>query len=151
MKRAKLKRASTILILVSSISIGMWIIISSLNENIMFFYTPTELQTYIITSENIRVGGIVKPSSVRKIYKNKKHATSFVVTDCTNDIEVHHQGILPSLFREGQGIVAIGKLTNKDIFESKTLLAKHDENYSPKKPIDSRMEASICNPKNFKR
>lgn len=151
MKRTKLKRASIILILVSSISIGVWIIISSLNENIMFFYSPTELRTSSVTSKNIRVGGIVKPNSVEKIYRNQKHTTSFVLTDCIHNITVHHQGILPSLFREGQGIVAIGKLTNNEIFESKTLLAKHDENYSPKKPIDNKMEVSICNPKNFKK
>ena len=151
MKRAKLKRALIIITLLSSISVGVWIIISSLNENIMFFYTPTDLQTNIITQKNIRIGGIVKPNSIKKSHKNGEHVTIFTITDCDNDIIIRHRGILPSLFREGQGIVSIGRMTKNNIFVSEKLLAKHDETYTPKKPVDSKNEIPLCNPKNFKR
>jgi cytochrome c-type biogenesis protein CcmE len=151
MKRAKLKRALIIITLLSSISAGVWIVMSNLNQNIMFFYTPTDIQTSTIRKQNIRVGGIVKPHSIKKFYKNKKHIIAFTITDSTNDIIIHYQGILPSLFREGQGIVAIGRMVENNIFISEKLLAKHDENYTPKKPVDSKSKISLCNPKSFKR
>ncbi|MCH9753312.1 MAG: cytochrome c maturation protein CcmE [Alphaproteobacteria bacterium] len=151
MKKPKLKRTLTLLTLLSSISIGLWIVMSSLNENITFFYTPTELLSKNLLKRDIKVGGIVKPGTIKKLHHNGKHKIVFTITDCINDIDIHYHGILPSLFREGQGIVSVGRIKDSKIFIAEKLLAKHDENYAPKKPINSANDTFLCNPKNFKK
>lgn len=139
MKNRKTKRTVTILVLVSFVSIGVWILATNLNQSITFFYTPSELQD-VSTHGNIRLGGIVRPNSIKK----SGISISFIITDCTKDISVHYKGILPSLFREKQGIVALGRLDNSNIFQATQLLAKHDENYSPKGLEKNISEESLC-------
>ena len=98
-----------------------------LQDNILFFYTPTEiLQKNPNQNKKLRLGGLVQENSVIK--KNIK--TQFVVTDLKTSITVTYQGILPDLFREGQGVIANGYLKGKT-FEATEVLAKHDENYMP--------------------
>ena len=98
-----------------------------LQDNILFFYTPSEiLNKDLKLNEKVRLGGLVKENSVRR--NNIK--INFTITDLKKDIEVTYEGLLPDLFREGQGVIVKGYLQN-NIFEASEVLAKHDENYMP--------------------
>ncbi len=122
--------------MLSLCSIGVYIILSNLNDNIVFFYPPSEISK-IKKNSKVRVGGIVKNGSITREINNK---IRFIITDYSEELEIIYQGILPALFREGQGIVAEGTLQPTRSFLAKKLLAKHDENYMPpqiKQHIDS--------------
>ena len=98
-----------------------------LQDNILFFYTPSEiLQKNLKQNEKVRLGGLVEENSV--VRNNIK--INFTITDLKKNIEVSYEGILPDLFREGQGVIVNGYLKN-NIFEASEVLAKHDENYMP--------------------
>ena len=98
-----------------------------LQDNILFFYTPSEiLQKNLKQNEKVRLGGLVEENSI--IRNDIK--INFTVTDLKKNIEVSYEGILPDLFKEGQGVIVNGYLKN-NIFEASEVLAKHDENYMP--------------------
>ena len=98
-----------------------------LQDNILFFYTPSEiLQKNLRQNEKVRLGGLVEENSI--VRNNIK--INFIITDLKKNIEVSYVGILPDLFREGQGVIVNGYLKN-NIFEASEVLAKHDENYMP--------------------
>ena len=98
-----------------------------LQDNILFFYTPSEiLQKDLKQNEKVRLGGLVEENSVTR----NDTKINFTITDLKKTIEVTYEGILPDLFREGQGIIVKGYLQN-NIFEATEVLAKHDENYMP--------------------
>ena len=98
-----------------------------LQDNILFFYTPSEiLQKNLKQNEKVRLGGLVEENSVVR----NDIKINFTITDLKKNIEVSYEGILPDLFREGQGVIANGYLKN-NIFEASEVLAKHDENYMP--------------------
>tara|TARA_Y100000768_G_scaffold369481_1_gene334443 strand:+ start:6488 stop:6898 length:411 start_codon:yes stop_codon:yes gene_type:complete len=106
---------------------GISLILYSLNSNLDFFFTPTELKNNNIPPEKrIKIGGMVLEGSVER----NGSKISFVITDYENSIKVIFDGIVPDLFQEGSGVVALGFLNNK-IFYAKEVLAKHDENYMP--------------------
>tara|TARA_B100000482_G_scaffold131901_1_gene96087 strand:+ start:726 stop:1136 length:411 start_codon:yes stop_codon:yes gene_type:complete len=106
---------------------GISLILYSLNSNLDFFFTPTELKNNNIPPEKrIKIGGMVLEGSVER----NGSEISFVITDYENSIKVIFDGIVPDLFQEGSGVVALGFLNNK-IFYAKEVLAKHDENYMP--------------------
>jgi cytochrome c-type biogenesis protein CcmE len=108
---------------------GVCIVLSNLTDNIIFFYPPSDLSTISTSGDNkIRVGGMVEDSSVR--YTDS--GIEFYLTDYKKNVKVLFSGMLPALFREGQGIVAEGVFdAKKNIFLASQLLAKHDENYMP--------------------
>ncbi len=109
--------------------ISLLFIINNFRENIVFFYSPTELQNIQKKERTIRIGGLVKEGSVKKI---DALTTQFIVTDLNQDLSVEYIGILPDLFRDNQGVVAKGKFDlGKNRFFSRELLIKHDENYMP--------------------
>ena len=109
--------------------IALVFIILNFRDNIVFFYSPSELKAVEVEEKQIRVGGLVVEGSVRKINASN---TVFTITDLEDDLVINYQGLLPDLFREGQGIVAKGKLdTKKNEFYSNDLLVKHDEKYMP--------------------
>jgi len=124
----KRNRIFTILIILSLCSIGVYFILSNLNDNIVFFYPPSEISKIENKRGKVRVGGIVKNGSITRKTDNKIH---FIITDYSEELEIIYQGILPALFREGQGIVAEGNLKLPKSFLAIKLLAKHDENYMP--------------------
>ena len=106
---------------------GISLILYSLNSNLDFFFTPTELKNNNIPPEKrIKIGGMVLEGSVER----NGSEISFVITDYENSIKLIFDGIVPDLFKEGSGVVALGFLNNK-IFYAKEVLAKHDENYMP--------------------
>lgn len=108
------------------VTAGVYMILYNLEESIVFFYPPSKIHNVNI-DKDLRVGGVIKIGSITK--KNIKDI-SFVITDNIKDLTVSYSGILPPMFREGQGVVAQGKVIN-GIFIANQLLTKHDENYKP--------------------
>ena len=132
----KSQRLFILLFFLLLIFVATFLVLKSLEDNIVYFFSPTEIKDKVVTNDNkltknIRVGGLVKENSV---LKNGKKVI-FKISDGSNEIVVNYEGILPDLFREGQGVVAFGKV-NKDSFKAIEILAKHDENYMPKEVSD---------------
>ena len=120
-----------VLILITLVLLGAAVLLILFNtkKNIVFFYTPTELIEKKITSgDKVRIGGYVKDSSLNKISLNQYE---FKITDNENNLSVFYQGILPDLFKEGQGIVIEGLIENQSTINALRVYAKHDENYMP--------------------
>jgi len=112
-----------------SLSIIIIIVLKSLEENVVYFFSPTEIynKSSISNSEKIRIGGLVKIGSIAK----DNTITNFIITDLKNEIIVSYSGLVPNLFSEGKGVVAEGKLRDKKYIIADKILAKHDENYMP--------------------
>ena len=123
------KRASLLAILLLTSVIGIFLILSALNKNILYFNSPTDIKTSqdINFDKKIRVGGMVKKDTL----KIKDQEIRFIITDFKNEINVSFKGTIPNLFAEGKGVVAEGKLQDKKFFVADRILAKHDENYMP--------------------
>jgi cytochrome c-type biogenesis protein CcmE len=104
-------------------------VLKSLEENVVYFLSPTEIiiKENISFNKKIRVGGLVKENSIT----NDQTSVNFIVTDLNNEIIVSYSGSLPNLFSEGKGVVVEGKLRDKKYFIANKILAKHDENYMP--------------------
>lgn len=137
--KPKYKRLSLILFSLVVASLGLWLILDNLNQNIVFFLTPTELKEQY-DNKVIRVGGMVKENSIIKL--DDGLTTRFTITDMKTDLVIQYTGLLPSLFREKQGVVAKGILNKNNIFIAEELLAKHDENYMPKEIAQGYMKAA---------
>ena len=107
----------------------IFLILRSLEENVVYFFSPTEIynKANISFDKKIRIGGLVKKNSVSK----KDTSINFIITDLKKEIVVSYNGIVPNLFSEGKGVVAEGKLKDKKYFIADKILAKHDENYMP--------------------
>jgi cytochrome c-type biogenesis protein CcmE len=121
-------RLITISVILFLCSSGVYFILSNLNDNIVFFHPPSEIDKIQLDNNKIRVGGLVKEGSIIKISDSE---IIFTITDHIADLKITYKGLLPALFREKQGIVAEGLLVNPNLFKAKRLLAKHDENYTP--------------------
>lgn len=108
--------------------------LAALKDNLVFFYSPTDVkEKHIEAGRRFRVGGLVEQGSVVK----EGEVVRFVVTDLVNRLPVTYTGLLPDLFREGQGVVAEGRLGEDKGFIAETVLAKHDENYMPPEVAES--------------
>lgn len=137
MKR-KHKRLTFVAIAGVLIAISAGLVLTAFEENIVFFRTPTDIvENKVQQDQRIRLGGLVEEDSVEQ---GADGLVNFRVTDTANAVAVSYQGILPDLFREGQGVVAEGKLAG-DIFVADEVLAKHDENYMPPEVADAIKEA----------
>ncbi len=123
------KRASLLAVFLFASLVAIFLILSSLNKNILYFNSPTDIKESqdIDYNKKIRVGGMVKKNSLNINDKEIK----FLITDLKNEIEVSFKGTIPNLFAEGKGVVAEGKLQDKKFFIADRILAKHDENYMP--------------------
>ena len=112
-----------------SVAIVIFVVLRSLEENVVYFFSPTEIynKTNISFNEKIRVGGLVKMNSISR----NETSINFVITDLKKEIVVSYNGLVPNLFSEGKGVVAEGKLKDKKYFIADKILAKHDENYMP--------------------
>ena len=133
LKTQRLFKVSLLLII---FLIGCSILFYNLRNNLVFFFSPSEiLEKKISSLENVRLGGMVKKGSVKKketeIGEKKVQETIFTITDFEKEIAVYYIGILPDLFSEGQGVVVEGNLINENKFNARIVLAKHDENYMP--------------------
>jgi len=127
-KKARLKIFYLILLSFFVATI-IFLVLKSLEENVVYFFSPTEIyyKSNISLNKKIRVGGLVKEGSIKK----KEKGINFVITDLKNEIIVSFTGIVPNLFSEGKGVIAEGKLRDKKYFITNKILAKHDENYMP--------------------
>ena len=126
-RKVKLRFFFVLLILFTLI-LSVFLILKSLEENVVYFQSPTEIQTISeINEKKIRIGGMVKVGSISMEVKEIK----FIITDFKNEINVIYSGVVPNLFTEGKGVVAEGYLKDKNFFLATKILAKHDENYMP--------------------
>ena len=117
-----------VLLILATLVLSVFLLIKSLEENVIFFKSPTEIKTLSeINKKKIRVGGMVKNDSITIISKE----VNFIVTDFKNEINVVYSGVVPNLFAEEKGVVAEGYLKDKNFFLATKILAKHDENYMP--------------------
>ena len=124
------KRILMVFAILVGISISVILILTAFEKNLMYFYSPTEIINGDAPKKRtFRIGGLVVTDSVIRNSDDLK--VSFILTDMVNEVKVIYEGILPDLFREGQGIVANGKLQSDNIFIAEQVLAKHDENYMP--------------------
>ena len=123
------KRASLLAIMLLISVIGIFFILKSLNKNILYFKSPTDIKNNqnINFDKKIRVGGMVKKNSL--IIKEEE--IKFIITDFNNELNISFSGTVPNLFSEEKGVVAEGKLQDKTFFIADRILAKHDENYMP--------------------
>ncbi len=120
---------------VGVLAIAAALVLSALTDSIVFFNSPTDIVVKQLgPGARIRIGGLVKTDSLKR---GEELRVRFAVTDGNHDIAVRYQGILPDLFREGQGVVAEGKIEPDGSFVADTVLAKHDENYMPKEVVDA--------------
>ncbi len=138
-KRARLYG---VLCLLAGVSVATALTLTALKDNISYFRTPTDIVAGNYpehgSNHGVRLGGMVEKGSIR----HDGAMVTFRVTDFTNTVTVKYQGILPDLFREGQGVVADGKMSVDGIFIAETILAKHDEKYMP-----PQLAKALKNPK----
>jgi cytochrome c-type biogenesis protein CcmE len=128
MKPHRRKRLGIILFIATGLSVAIGLTLYALSQNIDLFYTPTQVaQGEVAAGQRIRIGGMVREGSV--VSADDSLAVEFVATDYVHDVPIFHEGILPDLFREGQGIVVEGSLDIAGVFQASRVLAKHDENY----------------------
>ena len=126
-KKVKL-RILFLFLVFASVILSVYLILKSLEENVIYFLSPTEIKNLAeINSDKIRVGGMVKNQSI-KINSEK---ISFIITDFKHEINVIYSGSVPNLFSEGKGVVAEGYLKDRNYLNAVKILAKHDENYMP--------------------
>ena len=143
MTPARKKRLYWILGLVCGASVTVALALAALRENINLFYTPSQIATgQAPHGTRIRAGGLVEQGSLKRM--SDSLAVVFTVTDGARNVVVRYQGILPDLFREGQGIVALGKLEQDGILHADEVLAKHDENYMPPEAAHALKQASAA-------
>jgi len=117
------------------LALAVGLVLNALNGSIVFFNSPTDIaEKNVAAGTHVRIGGLVKPGSLER---GDNLRVRFEVTDGKSDVAVRYQGIVPDLFREGQGVVAEGKLEPGKILDADTVLAKHDERYMPREVVDA--------------
>ena len=118
-----------LILLLLSATVIIFFIFKSLEENVVYFFSPTEIydKPNISFNKKIRIGGLVKENSLSK----NQNSIKFIITDLKNEIIVSYDGLVPNLFSEGKGVIAEGQLKDKKYFVANKILAKHDENYMP--------------------
>jgi cytochrome c-type biogenesis protein CcmE len=116
------------------------LVLNAFSSNLVYFRSPSDVTAGKVNTDNaFRLGGMVREGSVVRVPGTLK--VSFVVTDYEHDVTIHYDGVLPDLFREGQGVVTEGRLDAEGVFTAHTVLAKHDENYMPPEVADALEKA----------
>jgi cytochrome c-type biogenesis protein CcmE len=129
------RRITLIALSLGVLALAVGLVLNALKDSIVFFNSPTDiLQKQVTAGTRIRLGGLVAPGSVQRGDNLQVH---FKLTDGNHAVTVAYKGLLPDLFREGQGVVTEGALDPAGVFHADTVLAKHDENYMPKEVADS--------------
>ena len=130
------RRLVAVLLILAGVSIASTIAFYSLQENLLYFQSPSEVAEQAMPAgRQFRLGGLVKPGTVDRTGDGL--TTRFVVTDGPAELQVQYVGILPDLVREGQGVIARGALNSQGSFDATEVLAKHDENYMPPEVADA--------------
>ncbi len=127
------KRIYLISLFFLTIATSIYLILWALRDNIVFFYSPTEIQQKISIKEinemsKLRLGGMVKESSIKQFNDG---SINFIITDFNKEMIVFYKGIIPDLYKEKQGVIAEGSVNKEGMFIANSILAKHDENYMP--------------------
>jgi len=140
MKPHRRKRLGIVLFIAAGLSVAIGLTLYALSQNIDLFYTPTQVASGEVSpGDQVRIGGMVKEGSV--ISAQDSLQVRFATTDYVHDVDVRYEGILPDLFREGQGVVVEGTIDGSGVFRASRVLAKHDENYmSPE--VKAALDAS---------
>lgn len=129
MSPAQRRRLLVIGAVAGALGVAGAMVARALQDNLLYFYTPTQLQAQAVSSGAlVRLGGLVEPGSVRREPDSMK--VRFVVSDATHRIPVEYEGLLPDLFREARGVVASGRLAPHGVFVAREVLAKHEEDYA---------------------
>jgi cytochrome c-type biogenesis protein CcmE len=129
------RRLSLIALSLAVVGAAAGLSLYALSDSIVFFLSPSEVaEKAVAPGARLRIGGLVKPGSV---VKSADQNVAFVLTDGAHDLKVAYQGLLPDLFREGQGVVAEGVLAAPDQMRAETILAKHDERYMPREVVEA--------------
>ncbi len=140
MKAARKKRLFFIVFLVAGVTLAAGFAMYAFNQNLMFYFSPTDVkQGKAPVNKIFRMGGMVVEGTFKKEPKSLK--VHFDLTDYEKTVSVEYEGILPDLFREGQGIISRGKLNEQGVFIAEEVLAKHDENYMPPEVAESLKKA----------
>ena len=143
----KQKRLAVIAGLALVLALATTLVLMALRDQIVFFYSPSDIATrQVVPGQAIRLGGLVKDGS----WVRNGDSNVFVVTDGKSDLTANYTGILPDLFREGQGVVAEGSLTPDGKFVATNVLAKHDENYIPKEVVEALKASGEWRPETVK-
>jgi cytochrome c-type biogenesis protein CcmE len=130
MRAARRQKLNILLVISGILALAVALILYALRQNISLFYTPSQVhQGQVPKAQRVRIGGMVQKGSLHRSGQGLE--VHFVITDTKQSVEVLYSGILPDLFREGQGVVVEGELRNTKQFQAKQVLAKHDANYMP--------------------
>lgn len=133
--KPKHQRLIFVVLSVVSLSFAVIFTLRAFEDNLVFFMSPSDIAAKPpAPSQKIRVGGLVKKES---LVRGENAAISFIISDGKHELTTHYTGLLPNLFREGQGVVAEGIIGAKGELQAQTILAKHDENYMPKEVVDA--------------
>ncbi len=131
----KQRRLSLIAASMGVFAMAIGIALYALRDSVVFFFTPSEIAAKSLKAGmRLRVGGLIK---IGTIVKASENSIKFVITDGQSDLAVAYSGLVPDLFREGQGVIAEGKYAGSDLFTADSVLAKHDERYMPREVADS--------------
>lgn len=137
----KARRAVMIGTCLGVLALAIGLVLVALRDSIVFFYSPTEVtEKHLSTGERFRLGGLVEEGSVKR---GEGTTVRFAITDMRSTLPVTYTGVLPDLFREGQGVVAEGVLQEDGVFRADSVLAKHDENYMPPEVAKKLKEQGI--------
>jgi len=132
--RRRRQRLIYFLLAAPVLAVAAGLVLFAMRDSVVYFFGPTELQAKEVPpAKTVRVGGLVEEGSVRQ---RPDGAVRFRITDGTSSLDIEYRGLLPDLFREGQGIVATGALTEAGLFAASQVLAKHDETYMPPEVAD---------------
>ena len=120
--------------------------LAAFSNDIVFFVMPSDIAAKGLPGRSLRLGGLVETGSVRKVVENGQPGAHFRITDGKTAVDVAYTGILPDLFREGQGVVTLGTMQRDGTFRASEVLAKHDETYMPKDVADALKKAGVWDP-----
>ncbi|CAA7612503.1 cytochrome c maturation protein CcmE [Magnetospirillum sp. SS-4] len=138
----KQRRLYFVLLGLATLGVAVALVLTAISDSLVYFYSPTDIVTQRLPEgRRMRVGGLVEAESLKKDGKT----VTFKVTDVTNAIPVSYTGMLPDLFREGQGVVVEGRMEKDGVFQASEVLAKHDENYMPKEVADALKKSGQWN------
>ena len=141
----KRRRLWVLLLCLLGLGTSTALVLTAFSDNLVFFVSPSDLAKAQPSGRTVRLGGLVEQGSVQRVTQGKATAT-FKVTDGAASITVTYAGLLPDLFREGQGVVTLGTLQPDGSFRASEVLAKHDETYMPKEVAEALKKAGHWNP-----
>jgi cytochrome c-type biogenesis protein CcmE len=145
MRLRKQQRLALVIVSLALLGGATALVLLALSDSIAFFVTPSDIATArVAVDKRFRLGGLVVPGSVKRT--GEDGTVSFELTDQAHEVRVRYQGLLPDLFREGQGIVAQGRLAPDGVFVADEVLAKHDEKYMPPEVAEALKRAGLWHP-----